>query len=184
VTSDGRAYCFGRTHDLRNALRVTRMHETWPKLFFQFFKLVGGNASIDYLEPTDMHIPGFATKVRCSAGLTAVTTDDGKVYMLGANRFGQCGIGTRTAFEWQPTALKGMEDEVVRDVQLGFQHGVCVTESGHAYAWGKGLTGQLGSDVELLELPRPDRVPLFERENLRVVGVGAGFNHSVFLTGE
>jgi alpha-tubulin suppressor-like RCC1 family protein len=160
------------------------MHETWPKWLFKFFNLCGGNASIDFLEPTDMHIPGFATGVRCSAGLTAVITDVGGVYMLGANRFGQCGFGTRSNFEWIPTLIKGMEKEVVRDVQLGFQHCVAYTESGHAYAWGKGLTGQLGADAELLELASPKRVQVFERENLRVIGVGAGMNHSVFLTGE
>jgi alpha-tubulin suppressor-like RCC1 family protein len=50
------------------------------------------------LSPSEMKLEDGeqAEFVCCSAGLTAVLTQSGKVYALGLNRWGQCGIGSDT----------------------------------------------------------------------------------------
>lgn len=71
----------------------------------------------------------------------------------GNNRFGQCGIGNRDAFVWEPTCLSGIEDIIV-DVALGFQHGLALTNKGEVFAWGKGERGQLGKrSIPILVVP-------------------------------
>jgi alpha-tubulin suppressor-like RCC1 family protein len=106
----------------------------------------------------DSEVP---SSVSCSAALTAIVTESGKVYAFGLNGFGQCGIGMTSNHVWNPSLpLRGLTSEFanqprgemeqsypVVDVALGLQHGICLNEVGEVFCWGKGERGQLGQGL-------------------------------------
>lgn len=97
-----------------------------------------------------------AASVACSAGLTVVLTDEGRVFCMGYNRWGQCGQGPENVFTvFEPLLVGGkvLENERVTKLAVGFQQVLVLCESGAVYGWGKGLRGQLGIGGELIELP-------------------------------
>lgn len=51
--------------------------------------------------------------------------------------------------------MVGLDKEEVVQVACGFQHVVCRTSTGKAYAWGKGERGQLGTGTP--HNPSPSR---------------------------
>jgi len=190
VTEEGELYVFGRTHDMRNTIKMTRLWTNFPFLAKAAIS-VGASMSVD--EPLPRLVPvvderGKAVQVKdvtCSAGTTAVISDAGEVFMFGNNRFGQCGIGNRDAFVWEPTCLSGIEDIIV-DVALGFQHGLALTNKGEVFAWGKGERGQLGNSMSVEDKDKIRESPVklsqtfFNDEKLRKIS--CGFNSSIALT--
>ncbi|CAN0474658.1 unnamed protein product, partial [Ascophyllum nodosum] len=85
--------------------------------------------------------------VACSAALTVVLSEDGRVYCMGYNRWGQCGQGSDNVFTiFEPLRVGGqvLDDERVTSLAVGFQQVLVLCESGRVYGWGKSLRGQLG----------------------------------------
>ena len=190
VTADGNACVFGRTHDFQNTLRLGRLWRQRPSLA-KLSLFLGASASIDHRVPTVLAIPwerGIRDKcvrVSCSAGATAVVTESGVVYMLGNNRYGQCGVGSNDIYIWQPTALEeGLKDKRVVKVELGFQHAAAVTDEGEIYTWGKGERGQLGVmlDQDARHKVLPEKVDPADLQGQRVVDIACGFNSTLALT--
>ena len=72
----------------------------------------------------------------CSAALTTILTTSGKILTLGANAYGQCGVGRAGQDVWTPTQVLGLEHEVIVDMAPGLQHVVVCTEEGRVFAWG------------------------------------------------
>ena len=102
--------------------------------------------------------PLRAKTVACSAALTVILDDDGKVYCMGYNRWGQCGQGPENVFTiFEPVRVGGraLEHERVTSLAVGFQQVLVLCESGKVFGWGKGLRGQLGIGCEMIELPVP-----------------------------
>lgn len=97
-----------------------------------------------------------AKSVACSAALTVVLGEDGRVYCMGYNRWGQCGQGPDNVFTvFEPLRVGGraLEGETVTRLAVGFQQVLVLCESGKVFGWGKGLRGQLGIGGEMTELP-------------------------------
>lgn len=117
----------------------------------------GGVTPVAQLVSLDGTATGVrATDVACSAGLTVVLTDEGRVFCMGYNRWGQCGQGPDNVFTvFEPLLVGGkvLENETVTKLAVGFQQVLVLCESGAVYGWGKGLRGQLGIGGELIELP-------------------------------
>lgn len=97
-----------------------------------------------------------AVSVVCSAGLTVVLGEDGRVYCMGYNRWGQCGQGPGNVFTiFEPLCVGGnnLDEERVTSLAVGFQQVLVLCESGRVYGWGKSLRGQLGIGGEMVEVP-------------------------------
>ncbi len=75
---------------------------------------------------------------------------------------------------------KSSKDPVV-EVALGFQHAVCCTLGGRAYAWGKGERGQLGNGAVA---NHNSAFPIDLPSATKVKKVASGFNHAAALTEE
>jgi len=165
-------------------------------------------------------------KVACSGALTAIITESGRVFCMGHNAYGQCGLGgavlvaaaeeeggregggggapraqkmqkADVANVWTPmTPVQGLEEEgeeggfgaggksikdPVVEVALGFQHAVCCTREGRAYAWGKGERGQLGNGAAV---NHNSAFPIDLPVETKVRKVASGFNHAAALTEE
>ena len=77
-----------------------------------------------------------------------------RVYSFGYNRYGQGGADVKDVNLYSPHLVLIDEDEIPVKIACGYQHGVCLCESGRAYAWGKADHGQLGrGDVDMTFKP-------------------------------
>ncbi|CAN0402005.1 unnamed protein product [Ascophyllum nodosum] len=120
--------------------------------------------------------PPKAVSVACSAALTVVLSEDGRVYCMGYNRWGQCGQGSDNVFTiFEPLRVGGqvLDDERVTSLAVGFQQVLVLCESGRVYGWGKSLRGQLGIGEQMIELPVPVDLPG------KVIELRSGFSHAV-----
>lgn len=178
VNTEGQVAVFGRTHGFKNSIRLAHYHSLMPSLV-SFINRIGGGKSVEYFEPVFVMLEEKAVKVSCSAALTAILTECGKVYCFGSNNYGQCGFASEAMHAWNPTRVLGLEDEQVVDIAAGYQHVLACTEKGNVYAWGKGERGQLGLGTPM-NMKSAERIAFPNHQ--KVVSVGAGFNQSFALT--
>lgn len=176
-------------------------------LVFTYGKLeYSGHASTesgDILFPMLLdHFDGIPIK-QISSGFggyhTLALTERGSLYAWGHNRVSQTGIPntentSRNAegafFITKPTIVE--LSERVKNIACGWGHSVIVSESGKAFSCGRNTDGQLGiGNQSLGSLKVNERghtyQPYFRRikelENLDVLDVSCGGEHSVFRIG-
>ncbi|XP_052821784.1 X-linked retinitis pigmentosa GTPase regulator isoform X2 [Octopus bimaculoides] len=115
--------------------------------------------------------------VACGGCHTLIATDSGKIYSFGANGEGQLGaVGVEKSME--PYHIKKLPSCIrYKALAAGFEHSVCLTESGDVYIWGSNSEGQLGFG-DLTESYVPTR--LLAEETMKSVAVG--YYHTALLT--
>lgn len=100
----------------------------------------------------------------------------------GDNRAGQLGVLPRGPV-LNPTPIKG----AVRwaSVALSANHSIAIAADGKVYCWGLNNQGQLGRGQVSDDCADPEPVlSTFELDELSVVAVGAGLNHSIVAAGD
>ena len=102
----------------------------------------------------------------------AAVKEDGSLWVWGYN----LGIGTGQRL---PTPVQILEDEKIKSVSLGGQHGAAITEDGRLYMWGNNTSGEVGNGTT--SSPNAP-VQILENEKIKVVSLGA--NHSAAVTGD
>mmetsp|Transcript_19761 Transcript_19761/g.32467 ORF Transcript_19761/g.32467 Transcript_19761/m.32467 type:complete len:447 (+) Transcript_19761:75-1415(+) len=170
---------FGRTHDIDLGIRVGRGAANLP-ILLQFYNLMGATKSIDLIKPK-LITKDKIKKVRLGGGTTGFLNDQGELTIVGYNRYGQCGIGSREVFIWDLMPADGFPtQEKVVDFALGFRHCAAVTDTGALYTWGKGERGQLGlGSSDLVDMLRPEKNDYIKA---KIKKVTAGFAHTCALT--
>ena len=120
--------------------------------------------------------------VACGQDHTAVVTEGGGVYTFGKGGQGRLGHGNeenQLAPRRVPAAAFNGERGVM--VAVGYAHTVALSEAGHVFTWGWGVSGQLGhNDTEDQWAPRQVEAGWFGGE--KVVFVAAGRRHTVAVT--
>lgn len=64
-------------------------------------------------------------------------TEDGKVYVMGANDYGQLGLGTRGTSSPQPVYMQSIQGIPVLQIACGAYHSFILTFSGSIFAFGR-----------------------------------------------
>jgi RCC1-like G exchanging factor-like protein len=85
--------------------------------------------------------------VKCAAGRAhlLVVSDQGVVYSLGNNSYGQCGRPIIEAEKYEGNSvIYKVQVENVKDVVCGQDHSLFINNSGQVYACGWGSDGQTG----------------------------------------
>ena len=162
-----------------SALRLSHIERVVPPLA----RLVNATASLldrdNSLRLRPTPITDDTAQVACGAGVTALIKSNGSLETLGANQFGQCGVGDHSDVVREPAPVKWDSPQVpISKVVLGFRHGLCLSEEGRVLSWGKNDAGQLGDGTRELSRPALARVLLDEA----CMSIGAGLNHSAALT--
>ncbi|GMF23944.1 unnamed protein product [Phytophthora lilii] len=180
VTNECDAYIYGRTHSFRDVIRATNMQRVLPKLVWWMNSFTRARG-VDTLVPALLELPEGekVKKIVCSTALTFLLTESGKLFTLGANSYGQCGVGEEGVSVHPPTHVNIDGDEIV-DIAAGYQHGLAVTKNGTVFSWGKGERGQLGFGTGNAASPQE----LIALKGKKIAQVGAGFNHSVAVSGD
>ncbi len=111
-------------------------------------------------------------KVSLGSAHSANVTEDGDLYMWGANTYGQLGDGTTTNSSIPKKIMSG-----VKEVSLGYWHSAAITEEGDLYMWGANTHGELGDGTTTYS-----SIPKKIMSGVKEVSLGG--NHSAAITEE
>lgn len=138
-----------------------------------------GNEKRAVKEPKQVEALAGARVVEISCGRdsTLARTEDGKLYVFGANDYGQVGVGKNKRYQRSPALLRRIP-EVVQVAAGGF-HAVALTKDGNVYTWGFGTDGQTGH-ATTSNTAIPKLVEDLKEKN--VIKVAAGGAHTACIT--
>jgi hypothetical protein len=105
---------------------------------------------------------------------TLALSEDGKVWTLGENAYGQLGNGTFGGESLEPQLINGLDGIIA--VQAGDSHSVALKKDGTVWTWGYNGSGQLG-DGTTLRSSLPHKVAGVSN----VKSIAAGKGHTVVL---
>jgi len=132
---------------------------------------LGSGARDSCLIPTALQLEDSVEEAACGLLHTLFRTESGQVYAMGANTFGQLGLGSKrgTLLPAQITALEG-----TRVKQLAcWSSSAAVTSDGQLYLWGSGTFGELLSPQRIAGL-----------KQVTDVSMGGGFGAVVDRAGQ
>ena len=148
---------------------------------------VGGGSSSGVTLPVGITAPAGQTFASVSAGgaFTVGVTTSGRVYAWGAGALGQLGdgvyVGSTAPMPVTVPAPPGGPPAVVTAVAAGSAHALALTSTGHLYAWGANLFGQLGDGTTVRsDVPTAVVAPA----GVTFTAVAAGGDHSMALTSD
>lgn len=145
--------------------------------------------------PVKRLLPMMVRQVAAGQAHCMALAEDGRVYTWGRGVEGQLGtepatpsgqaICRNTAASLGPQFVAALETSPVARIAAGARHSLAVTRNGELFAWGEGLTGQLGVG-RVSGARRPARVSRLGtgREAGRLpamADVAAGWGHSLAL---
>lgn len=87
--------------------------------------------------PQQVPCPAKITSLSIGCDFGVFLADNGLVYTMGGNGFGELGVGDR-----EPRAglslVRSLKDqnEIVTEVSCGFKHALCRTALNHLFVWG------------------------------------------------
>jgi len=148
-----------------------------PSLAGYTFRPINRSAIIYGLSGSGFSFSGFGSGVVSTTMHTVYLRSDGTVWAWGSNSNGQLGNGTTTDshIPLQVNGLSGMTA-----ISAGNNFTVAVKNDGTVWAWGSNSNGQLGN-ATTIDSNTP--VPVSGTSGLsNVIGVAAGYNHTVALT--
>jgi RCC1 and BTB domain-containing protein len=129
--------------------------------------------------PSQLYLHNKIVSVGAGNEHSVFVTDRGKVFVVGYNENGQCGLGN-TQQARGPHALYALENEDVVQVHVhnGCEHTLAVTKEGKLYAFGYNYRGQLGVGSTSSEVSPRVVKSLLTR---RVVSAASSYHHSLIL---
>lgn len=108
-------------------------------------------------EPLDVDTYSFIERIALGSDLLAFVQDDGSVYLMGSDMFGQQGNGDEIGdYVTDPTELP---DIAAIDIAAGWEHACVITEGRQVLCWGNNDSGQLG-DGSMATRHQPSAVDL------------------------
>lgn len=105
-------------------------------------------------------------------------TNDGKIYVWGDTRSGQLGNGTQNTADYLPTLVTFPAGVTAfTAIAAGHEHNLALGNDGKVYAWGNGVSGQIGNGTNNYStlVPTPVALPV------GVTAIAAGHSHSLAL---
>lgn len=122
----------------------------------------------------------FCKQVATGLSFTVILTRHGQVYTCGSNSHGQLGHGDTLERPIPRKVERFSSLGPVVQISSGVSHTMAVTEDGTLYSFGYGSNFCLGHGDPRDEL-QPQTVQAFKRNNIHVIRVSAGDEHSVAL---
>ena len=139
--------------------------------------------------PSNGMMPYSVVSIAAGHHHSLALTDDGALWAWGNNGQGRLGDNT-TTHRYVPTRIddsisNAMIPGSVIGISAGTQHSLALTDDGGLGAWGGNTSGQLGDNTTTnRHVPtRIDSLPSNTMTQGSVVGISAGSNHSLAITG-
>ncbi len=163
ITEDGQLYSWGCGEQGQLGRRVLERH-----------KLQVGLRPIN-ITPRSGRSKVVITKVICGSYHTFAISQEGQVYAMGLNNYGQLGLGDHeerlTAEMINPENWGG---SLVVDAGAGEHHSMVLLSTGQVLTFGRADSGQLG--VETSERAVPVSLHVTSLEGVRMIAVGGNHN--------
>jgi alpha-tubulin suppressor-like RCC1 family protein len=151
----------------RSIIMLTGNYSSTVNLWAKSFMLVTGLLSLLVTLPA---VSQAATPWYSHGGAhTLALTEDGKVWALGENNFGQLGNGSFGGEAAEPIMVNKLDGVVA--VLAGNKHSVALKKDGTVWTWGYNGSGQLG-DGTTRHSSVPDRVAGIS--NVKAIASGSG----------
>ena len=133
-------------------------------------------------------------KVEAGDGFTVELKADGTVWSHGQNTYGQLGLGNTTDYnEPQKVSIiketiknqdgtKTNIEDTIKDISVGNNQVLALSETGKVYAWGYGEKGQLGNGSRYNQSTPVVVTDIYRKQLKDIVKVEAGENVSFAIT--
>lgn len=190
LNKDGNIYTWGRNASGELGLGFTSPFEAKPNLLNSLDKVVaidaGWDSSAALLEDGSVWRWGHRYYLRKSPEQVDITDvkdisigdsqllmlkNDGTVWSMGTNQYGELGNGTTTSSEKNPVQVENLDSVV--DIQAGSFFSLALKSDGTVWSWGDGTDGKLGNGSHMKVLT-PQQI-----EGLTdIVSISTQFSHS------
>ncbi|XP_065839142.1 uncharacterized protein [Oscarella lobularis] len=119
--------------------------------------------------------------IACGLKHTGAVTDTGKLWMWGANEFGQLGTGDRIKSLY-PAKIESLRDYEVCDVSCGDSHSAILISNGIVYCCGLNKDGQLGQGTtsQRSEFSKPQ--PVSTPTGCKIIQIASGANSNAAVS--
>ncbi|MBQ8310812.1 MAG: hypothetical protein IJX80_07360 [Clostridia bacterium] len=146
---------------------------------------LGNNSTVSASHPTKVSTPDGKVFTQISAGEkhALALTDDGSVYVWGANDFGQLGLETNETVT-VPTALTALADQTIVDVAAGDQFSLALSNTGKIYAWGDNQYHQLGESTKTAGQMRNTPTVISALAQSFAISISAGAESAAAITSD
>jgi len=124
------------------------------------------------------------TAIACRGDNLIALKDDGTVWMIGNNCYGQLGMdagyGDPNSNFIRPIQIKGLTG--VKAVSMGYMHAVALKNDGTVWAWGMNNQGQLGDGTyDYRNAPEGKTIPVMAKGLTNVTAIAAGEEFTMAL---
>ncbi len=101
-------------------------------------------------------------------------SEEGDIYTWGENNSGQLGNGVFGDTVTSPQKIELSSN--ITKIEAGIEHSIALDDSGHIYAWGNNLYGQLGDGTN-----ENKSIPVMLELIYDIKDIIAGYNHTIFV---
>lgn len=127
------------------------------------------------------------TQALSSWDFSILLTSDGLVYTMGANDFGQLGLGLHIKNNSEivsPTMINPeyFDFEKVVQIYCKGHHCLVLTEKGNVFAWGNNRNAEIGLDRKSI-YNKPEKIIIMD-EDVKIKIIGTGYDRTLFIDTE
>jgi alpha-tubulin suppressor-like RCC1 family protein len=122
----------------------------------------------------------------CGSHHSAFITSDGLVYSMGANSFGQLGVGeppSNSGNKYSPILVESLLQVEPYQLECGSNHCLLLARQGLVYAWGDNRHGQCGQGSHLDMQPELTYNTPVQVNIHNVINIDCGSDHSALVDG-
>jgi RCC1 and BTB domain-containing protein len=160
LSKDGQCYSFGY-NKFRSARDGLQLVWTKPSLFLEF-----NHKIID---------------VKSGAQHNLLLSETGRVFVIGSNRSGQCGLPSNLKKLMQPFELIAFNNQKVKAIACRSSHSLALTETGSVYFWGNTKSSQESEVSQIFWTPTKIKFNK-NTNNIKIEKICCGYAHSLMLS--
>jgi alpha-tubulin suppressor-like RCC1 family protein len=111
-------------------------------------------------------------------------TADGECYSWGENQFGQLGYKTTSQCTVKPRHIDSLQGKQIAMVAAGSAHNLALSNDGKCYAWGRNVSGQLGTETNAGFILEPTLIKTLPYCKVAIIACGASHSMAVTTNGK
>eukprot|EP01084_Bolivina_argentea_P198973 340549_1 len=172
LSNDGKVFSFGRSYfgAHGHGAVCTQIDRLAPQKPIHHFKLI---------ESLNNH---YIDQIECGNDHTIFLENNGSVWSIGDNCYGQCGLGVCAgSVVTTPTLIQSFNDKniKIKDIKSGHSHNLCIDTNHRVYSWGTGAACGHGDNADREQFS-PLIIETLKSQN--IISIKCGVFHSYAKT--
>jgi alpha-tubulin suppressor-like RCC1 family protein len=146
---------------------------------------LGNNTRVQSLLPVAVDMPPNVAFTAISAGndYSLALDTAGQVWAWGVNGNGELGNNSRDQ-SLVPVAVQMPSNVTFTTISAGYDHGLALDTTGHAWAWGNNAHAELGTSTVPTNSPAPVDVEMPSNVTFTTISAGYGFSLALDTAGQ